>query len=71
MAKITIRTLNDLYQSKVVKVPFTAVLNILFKIHLATLVLFCAYVLLAALFSAVLSLFGFGGGHEALNGLYF
>ena len=71
MAKITIRTLNDLYQSKVVKVPFTAVLNILFKIHLATLVLFCLYMLGAALLSFILSLFGVGVPDPRLNGLYF
>jgi len=68
MAKITI---SNLMESKTVRVPFTAVLNILFKIHLATLVLFCAYMLGAAILSFILSLFGVGVPDPRLNGLYF
>ena len=67
MAKITI---SNLMETKTVRVPFTAVLNILFKIHLATLLLFCIYMLGAALLSMVLSALGLGY-HPELNGLYF
>ena len=55
---------------KKIRIPFFAVFSILFKIHLALLLLGSFYLLGGAFISLILSAFGIGF-NQALNGLYF
>jgi len=55
---------------KKIRIPFFAVFSILFKIHLALLLLGSFYLLGGAILAMVLSWFG-GGYNQSLNGLFF
>ena len=68
---ITVKESPNLFDGeKKIKIPFFAVFSILFKIHLALLVLGSFYLLGGAILAMVLSLFG-SSYNPSLNGLFF